>query len=247
MVVYLHSEGSTLAVPDDHLMVGMDETGHELLADREYPVFGLGGCAVPAALYPDRIALPWREMKRRHFGSSDTPLHAAELREPTPEQLQALGDFFRQNEFGRYAIVVTDKTVIQPEVPPLDIVAAGVIQKVARYIESYSCEGAVLVAESSERADTLTAAAFRDFRIQITTPEKKTFEVPVEKRRMDKAAAEPLVEVSDFIVHTAGGQVRAHTQGKPFGSRKDFQAVFESVPEPLRHFIHIERADIQRP
>jgi hypothetical protein len=42
-----------------------DETGHEEFADPNYPVFGLGGCAIPAAAIDLNLRQPWREMKAR--------------------------------------------------------------------------------------------------------------------------------------------------------------------------------------
>jgi hypothetical protein len=77
------------------LMVFVDETGHEEFADRNYPVFGFGGCAVPAFVAPDVLERPWREMKECHFGGPDVALHASDLQSPTGEQLEALSAFFR--------------------------------------------------------------------------------------------------------------------------------------------------------
>jgi hypothetical protein len=88
------------------LMVFVDETGHEEFADPNYPVFGFGGCAVPAFAAPDVLERPWREMKERHFGGADVALHASDLRHPTPEQLEALGAFFRDHRFGRFAVTM---------------------------------------------------------------------------------------------------------------------------------------------
>jgi hypothetical protein len=88
------------------LMVFVDETGHEEFADPNYPVFGFGGCAVPAFCCADVLERPWREMKERHFGGADVALHASDLRQPTPEQLEALGAFFRAKRFGRFAVIM---------------------------------------------------------------------------------------------------------------------------------------------
>ena len=49
---------------------------------------------------------PWCELKKRHFGGADQPLHASELRYPTPEQVTAVGEYFRHQEFGRFAVTM---------------------------------------------------------------------------------------------------------------------------------------------
>jgi len=72
-------------------------------ADKNYPVFGLGGCAINSSSAAAVIAEPWRAMKVAHFGGEDVPLHANELRNPTTEQLDALSKFFREQ--GQYRLI----------------------------------------------------------------------------------------------------------------------------------------------
>jgi hypothetical protein len=57
-----------LKVHPGSLMAFVDDTGHEEFADPNCPVFGFGGCAVPAFVARDVLERPWREMKERHFG-----------------------------------------------------------------------------------------------------------------------------------------------------------------------------------
>ena len=57
-----------LNVRPDCLMFFVDETGHESFADPDYPVFGLGGCAVLAGNIDHLLRAPWRAMKDHHFG-----------------------------------------------------------------------------------------------------------------------------------------------------------------------------------
>jgi hypothetical protein len=87
------------------LMIFVDETGHEEFADPHYPVFGLGGCAVPAFAAPDVLERPWRDMKERHFGGADVALHASD-RHRQPKQLEELRAFFRDHRFGRFAVTM---------------------------------------------------------------------------------------------------------------------------------------------
>jgi hypothetical protein len=90
-----------LQVGPNCLLFFIDETGHETFADKNYPVFGLGGCAINSSSAAAVIAEPWRAMKAAHFGGEDVPLHANELRKPTTEQLDALSKFFHEQQFAR--------------------------------------------------------------------------------------------------------------------------------------------------
>jgi uncharacterized protein DUF3800 len=40
-----------LQVGPNCLLFFIDETGHETFADKNYPVFGLGGCAINSCVY----------------------------------------------------------------------------------------------------------------------------------------------------------------------------------------------------
>jgi hypothetical protein len=105
----LHSPDGDELLGPSCLLVAVDETGHEELADPQYPVFGLGGCLTVVGEYHEQIGRPWRDLKGRHFGSSSTPMHAAGLG-ATSDQAAAIGDFFRQHTFGRFAAVTTVDT-----------------------------------------------------------------------------------------------------------------------------------------
>jgi hypothetical protein len=41
-----HKVAARLQVGSNCLLFFIDETGHETFADKNYPVFGLGGCAI---------------------------------------------------------------------------------------------------------------------------------------------------------------------------------------------------------
>lgn len=103
-----------LNVSPNCLMFLIDETGHEELADPNYPVFGVGGCAIVAAQMENVIRAPWRALKAQHFGGADVPLHAADLKNPSKEQLEALSAFFQTQRFGRFAAIVTSATKLSP-------------------------------------------------------------------------------------------------------------------------------------
>ena len=74
-----------LQVGPNCLLFFINEIGHETFAGKNYPVFGLGGCAISRSSADTVIAEPWRAMKAPHFGGEDVPLNANELRNPTTE------------------------------------------------------------------------------------------------------------------------------------------------------------------
>lgn len=96
-----------LLVQPNCLMFFCDDTGHEDFRDRNFPVFGIGGCGIMAGAIEPVLKQPWRAMKAAHFGGPDVPLHASELRHPTQSQLDALNRFFREQEFCRFGVTIT--------------------------------------------------------------------------------------------------------------------------------------------
>jgi hypothetical protein len=46
-------------------------------------------------------------MKADDFGGENMPLHASDLRHPFARQSAALSEFFKMQEFGRFAVTLT--------------------------------------------------------------------------------------------------------------------------------------------
>jgi hypothetical protein len=229
----LQTASGTREIPDSYLLVAIDETGHEH-PDPHHPAFGLGGCAFPAGMYAEWIQDPWRRLKASYFGSPDIPLHAADLR-PNDQQAEALGAFFRQGPFGRIAVLTSVGTSKPDSLPDYQLVANGVLERTARLVRHFGCNGAVLIHEESTRTDRLAATYFGGDSLVDSSGQR----LPLLKFRMPKSANEPFLEVGDFVMHTAGSQVRAALAGKEWGTRKDFQAVFRTTPEELGQFFEI--------
>jgi hypothetical protein len=120
-----------LQVGPNCLLFFIDETGHETFADKNYPVFGLGGCAINSSSAAAVIAEPWRAMKAAHFGGEDIPLHANELRNPTTEQLDALSKFFREQQFARLAVTMSKSAVLPTGKTPLEIITGSMMNRYA--------------------------------------------------------------------------------------------------------------------
>jgi uncharacterized protein DUF3800 len=118
-----------LQVGPNCLLFFIDETGHETFADKNYPVFGLGGCAIDSSSAAAVVAEPWRAMKAAHFGGEDVPRHANELRNPTTEQLDALSKFFREQQFARLAVTMSKSAVLPTGKPPLEIITGSMMNR----------------------------------------------------------------------------------------------------------------------
>lgn len=222
----LISEHQEYEIPDSYLIVGLDETGHERFADRNYPIFGIGGCAVRASEYEYILKVPWQEVRAKIFPGLEKPIHAAEIDQLSSEKAAILGDFFTKGNFGRLATIVSERALLKDDLPPYKIVARKIIDQISRFVSRFKCDGVVMIIEASERTDMLAATFFEGYDIMLSSGK-----APFLKFRMPKKAAEPLLEVADLIVHVAGSQVRDDVyRDRKWGQRRDFRAVF--LPEP---------------
>jgi hypothetical protein len=212
-----------LAVHPLCLMFFVDETGHEAFADPKYPVFGLGGCALLNAAIDPVLRTPWRAMKAMHFGGADVPLHACDLHNPTPEQLHALGEFFRNQNFGRFAV-----TMSRSDLPP-DIEAMQIMPRLLRRrweellprFQPLPVEVA-FVHEASTRGNALLEKYFGESTVVIDGKR-----VPAHHAIMPKG--DEALEVADFIIQAAGAQAKRGIH-PDFSVRTDFEVIFRSNP-----------------
>jgi len=216
--------GSNLTVHPHCLMFFVDESGHEEFADPKHPVYVLGGCGLLAAAIDPVLRTPWREMKDRHFGGADKPLHASQLPNPTPAQAAALGAFFRNQAFGRFAVAMTKATSLPADTKPIEIMP-GVLRKRWEELTPRFNPQPVEVAfihEASERGDPLLERYFGKSVVVIDGQR-----VPTRHALMPKG--DEALEVADFVVHAAAGQARRGMVGDA-RPRRDFDAVFRTNP-----------------
>jgi len=214
------------------LLVFVDDTGHETFAgDQSY--YGLGGCAVMIEAY-EPLKARWKGLRRLINGREDIPLHAANL-EPDPTHLAALVGFFRNSGFFRFAVTTTKSM----EYPAHLHSAQPVMELLKKYVVSIisvtPCQSVALIFEQSERGDPLLQQYFAMLEVQ-----EDDRPIPVEHCICPKSSAEPGLEIADFIVNAAGSETRRRAQKTP-GFARDFQAVFQAVPEALCRFCMIER------
>jgi len=243
--LFFESENGGVVLRPTDLLVAIDETGIEDFSDPQYPLFGLGGCAVYAGLYLDALCLPWLKLKKQYFGSGDTPLHAADLHgNQRIEAAAAIGEFFRHNGFFRLAAITTATTVSDGVIDPYTAVAMQLMGQLAVIQRIAPFDRVVFIFEGSQRTDGLAARVFQSFEMTYEV-EGTTKKVELIYWRGTKALNYSALEVADFIMHAAGTAVRASRSGTKYMDRKDFAAVFGAAPDYLSHFVCLSEYGIR--
>ena len=221
-------------LPPGCLVAFIDDTGHEALV-RGHPVYGLGGCVVMGHDLDRLIRAPWREVRRTVMGSPDTPLHASSfLQTATPHDIEAVTQFFREQQFARIGAIVSISTTLAEEIGPAPTIAKTLQNRLLEIARWTSFTELKVIFESSDRANRLIEDAFQDFGLlENGSP------IPIECCFMPKSAGDPALEVADFIVNAVGGQARRNLKQQG-GFAKDFQAVFHSVDRKLASFMEVQ-------
>ncbi len=236
-ITFTDEAGATFTFSGNTVLVFIDETGHELLKDKNYPVFGLGGCACLAKDYLALIYEPWKQVESV-FEPSQLPLHATDLpkHKMTNVHFDAINHFFADNAFARFACLVTNQTANSSEADFFTIAVANVHERIRRVIQWLPFDQIVMLLESSERTAQRLTHHFNQY-----TPEIKGVKVPMHHFFVDKKANEPGIAVADFVIQTAGSTVASKGKHKiaNYTDRRDFQNVFCSMSDQFVSFIEI--------
>lgn len=221
----------SLSVAPGCLLTFTDETGHDLFAgDQHY--YGLGSCAVPLEHY-DELKFHWKRVRAIVAGDPNKPLHASDLPR-TDKAVAAVAEFFRLPRFFRLGAVATRNMTLPLSLHSAKPVIEILKKNVAAAVSRSSCSSVALVFEQSQRGDPLLYQQFGTLDLEL---DGKPF--PVEHCIMPKSANEIGLEVADFVANACGSQARRELR-KQKGFALDYQAVFQSVPRALVHFMLID-------
>jgi Protein of unknown function (DUF3800) len=213
------------------LAVFVDETGHEELKGQ--PVYGLGGCAALGRDIERLLDTSWREVRRRVAGSPNAQLHANGLR-PKPGDVEAIEAFFRTHHFWRLGAVITRTTKLPDEMSRVRMMKRVLQNRVKEIVGRSLCKEVAVIFESSQRTDRLIEEAFQDFEVA-----RGSKHIPSTCYFMPKSAADPALEVADFVMHAVRRQARRGFD--PRGTFvADFCAVFHTADPTLVSFFNPE-------
>ncbi len=211
----------------EDILIFIDETGHEELADPNFPVFGLAGCLVVAKEYDSVVKQPWQLIYAEHFDNRQEPLHACEAQAYTSKQKEAIGEFFKKQPFVRIATVTCDKAKLPTELFRYQAIAGLFEAQLRQILQAYEFNSVAMIFESCERTDRFAKQYFSDVRFlnkeQKEVSAKRYF---VQKSKNFRGVSG--LEVVDFIVNAAGGRTQARRKGNE-NTRQDFQCVFTGV------------------
>lgn len=227
VVLCIESEEGIIEVHGNTLIVAIDETGCEDYKDNNFPVFGIGGCAVLARDYARLIDDPWLSLKATCFGGHDIALHAADLRSPTQDQLNALELFFSKLPFFRFASTSARTFDNGSELSNVNLLVMSVMQQVCDFVSWTRPSQVLFIFEYSQRIGRELYSVLKSYKMG-----NDEYEVVPRVMYATKDLKLSCLEVADFIMHPAGAQVRNRinpSKSKKPIIRKDFDVVFNKI------------------
>jgi hypothetical protein len=225
------------------LLVFVDDTGHEELVQPKFPVFGFGGCAVIGSLYESIIKQPWLSLKSLSFGDSSKALHACNWNDYNPEQKEAIGSFFRMQQFSRFGVVLKNTTILPTEFLRYQIVFGVLEERLRRIVEISEVKNVSVTFESSQRTDRLA----KKYSSKWKFLNRRQQQVCVERHFISKSTQEPGLEVADFTINPAGRRACERSKGINIVEKR-FQCVFQDVAKELVSFVELDAINYaQRP
>lgn len=231
--------GKTITIGENTLLVFIDETGDQLLKDKNFPVFGLGVCAIPSNHYSQIIDSPWRELRRKILGNEEKTLHASELElEKIPKEYIAnLAEFFVIQPFKRFATIISEKTILTGNYEVYQICASVISKRITELsLQNPHLLDVALIFESSTSGNKLLSKYFRDVDFKNHGLKSKI------NRFVASKGVTTGLDVADFIIQAAGAQTRNRIKGnKKF--RKDFESVFKKCKPEHHYFLEITRVE----
>lgn len=244
-LVIEQNDGELLELESSCLLAFVDETGSEDLKDKNYPIFGFGGCCILAGNYLDDIAIPWQQMKSSAYGDSQAFFHASEINPKTErftEKVEGLNHFFKHGSYTRFAALYEINTKIDKNFESLHSAAISLLRnQIMKAAEFWRPSQIVVIFESCERVDDFLYTHFSSIKSATGTYSDGTsIEIPITAFFATKEMRLDGLEVADCIIHTAGSSYRSALRngtGVPI-DRKDYHAIFGAHID--RHLIDVK-------
>jgi hypothetical protein len=230
---------------DEDLLVFIDETGHELIP-KAAPYFGLGGIIIYGADYARAIESPWEVLRTSMGLRPGQPLHAATDFSVYAKHLDEMQKFFAFGDFFRHVAIATDRTKSNTN-PFITASCGGLIRNVGRAllktIQKRPVSRVVYVLEHSQRLHSTYEKLVGPSGPTLVSSDGTRLQFPHVWSAIRKASCIPGLEVSDFVLHAAQGQVAARLKRPTAPVRKDFHAVFQIVNPHYVEYMEINEAE----
>ena len=200
------------------LCLFMDETGHdEFKSDQRF--FAIGGIAGFGTQIEHASRL-WRQMKAKHFGGADTPLHASGKMMTRP-QIDAVSEFFGRSKLPRFVFVIKRPPVLPSYVNALRLLHPVMVEELARMIGDLPTlpSDVLICLEETELLTPKIIEAMPGISLDIDGTD-----VPVVGIFIRKGSSEPLLEIADQITWRTQRQYKDRIPGKDL--LPEFAAVF---------------------
>lgn len=106
---------------------------------------------------------------------------------------------------------------------------------------AHALDSMALIVESSQRRDRLLQKYMSDLALKDGLGN----ELPVHKHVMLKKRGEERLEGANYVIHTAGRQTLKRMRTRDNSPRKDFNAIFISVPKQLVSAFDVDVVSLQ--
>jgi hypothetical protein len=236
--------GTKLTLEEEEIVFFIDETGHELMSDKNHPVFGIGGCGMTVKHYVEVVRPTWIKLKTKFGFNEKDSFHAADIKKDKICTYQAdLKQFFETIEFFRVAAVVGNKSNFKNGAIPVEVVCGALKLRIVSVLNNFVLNFSTVTVcfESSERLNPEFVRNFHDFNL-----EKPGTVLSVNKFFLPKVACEAGLEIADFIMHSSGAQASKRTNNGIADKRIDFSAIWSSIKKDFTSYLFITEAVVNK-
>jgi hypothetical protein len=211
------------------LCLFMDETGHDEFksGQRFFAIGGIAGFG-PQVEHATKL---WREMKVKHFGDADTPLHASG-QTMSGRQIGAVSKFFARSKLPRFVFIIKRPPVLPSYVNALKLLHPIMVDELARMIGDLPTlpSNVLICLKHTELLTPKIIEAMPAIVLEIHGTE-----VPVAGIFIHEGTSEPLLEMADHLAW------RAQRQYKDQAPRKELMPEFVAVfPKGAAYAIYRE-------